>query len=98
LSLCALVVMLSIGRHAAAVAPSSDSFATNATAPLHLLLLLAVGAGLYFLPFIVASTRHVKAEGGVFVINLFLGWTVLGWIIALAWAAGGEVHPKPATA
>lgn len=47
-----------------------------------------------FLPTIVASSRNCKATGGIFVVNLFLGWTVLGWIIALAWAAGGDVKPQ----
>ena len=47
-----------------------------------------------FLPTVVASSRNCKATGGIFVVNLFLGWTVLGWIIALAWAAGGDVKPQ----
>lgn len=50
-----------------------------------------IGLILSFLPTIVASSRGCKATGGIFVVNLFLGWTVLGWIIALAWAAGGDI-------
>lgn len=51
---------------------------------------LAVTLGLaaffgYFLPAMVASGR--KGAGGPQVLNLFLGWSGLGWIIALAWAA-----------
>jgi hypothetical protein len=42
---------------------------------------------LYFLPSIVAGGRNHASSGGILVINLFLGWTVLGWIGALAWAA-----------
>jgi len=42
--------------------------------------------GLYFLPSIIASCRHHQSGGGIFVINLFFGWTVLGWVISLAWA------------
>jgi hypothetical protein len=45
---------------------------------------------LYFLPTVIALLRGAAGFGGVFVINLFLGWTFIGWIIALAWAAGGQ--------
>jgi Superinfection immunity protein len=50
---------------------------------------------LYFLPTFVAAYRSCKAGGGIAVINVFLGWTFIGWVVALAWAACGEV--KPAT-
>jgi hypothetical protein len=42
---------------------------------------------IYFLPSI-AGRKHPHA-GGIFVINLFLGWTFLGWVGALAWAMSG---------
>lgn len=41
---------------------------------------------LYFLPTIVASTRNHPNKIPIFVINLFLGLTLLGWVISLAWA------------
>ena len=37
----------------------------------------------YFLPGIVASMRGHMSAGAIFVLNLLLGWTALGWIIAL---------------
>jgi Superinfection immunity protein len=49
-----------------------------------LLILLGIG---YFLPTIVAAARHVRNAASVFVLNLFLGWTLIGWVIALAMAA-----------
>lgn len=49
-------------------------------------LLLVLGAGIYFLPGITASSRGNPASGGVWVLNIFLGWTLLGWVVALAWA------------
>jgi hypothetical protein len=42
---------------------------------------------LYFLPFIIASTRNVKNSISIFVFNLFFGWTLIFWIILLAWAS-----------
>ncbi len=41
---------------------------------------------LYFLPTIVAVARKVTHQGSVVVINLFLGWTFIGWVVALAMA------------
>lgn len=45
---------------------------------------------IYFLPSIVAELRGRPNKGAIFVLNLFLGWTFLGWIIALVWAVSGE--------
>ena len=51
---------------------------------------LLVLSPIYFIPSIVAWARQCRRIGGVFVVNLFLGWTVLGWIGALVWASAGE--------
>lgn len=49
---------------------------------------------LYFLPTILAWARSAKGMDGVLIINLFLGWTFVGWVIALAWAAVSEKRVK----
>ena len=49
------------------------------------LLGLALLLFVYFVPWFVALLRGANGHGGVLVLNLFLGWTILGWIIALAW-------------
>ena len=41
----------------------------------------------YFFPAIVAGVRRHHNEGAILVINFFLGWTLVGWFAALAWAA-----------
>jgi hypothetical protein len=46
-----------------------------------------VGIALYLLPAIVACTRAHQSALAIFLLNLLLGWTVLGWIVALVWAA-----------
>jgi hypothetical protein len=43
--------------------------------------------GLYFIPSIVGAIRKVPNIGSIVVINLFLGWTLIGWVVALAMAA-----------
>ena len=47
---------------------------------------------LYFLPSIIAHRKH--AFMGVFLLNLFLGWTVIGWFAALIWACTAEEYPR----
>jgi len=37
----------------------------------------------------------VRRADGIVVVNLFLGWTVLGWIAALTWAASYKPPPPP---
>jgi hypothetical protein len=41
----------------------------------------------YFLPTIVAAMRSHPSVGGIFVVNFFFGWTFIGWILCLIWAA-----------
>ena len=59
------------------------------------ILTLSIVFGLYFLPSIVASRRAMASKNSVFVINLFLGWTFIGWIIALSMAVGQAKSNKP---
>jgi Superinfection immunity protein len=47
-------------------------------------VIIVIGA--YFLPTIVAVARKVTNQGSVAVINFFLGWTLVGWVVALAMA------------
>jgi hypothetical protein len=51
---------------------------------------LAVVLGLYFLPSFVAGHRRHPSGGAVIILNLLLGWTLLGWVVALVWAMTGE--------
>ena len=54
---------------------------------LPLVVFLIIFIGLYLVPTIVAAIRQVPNIGSVIVINVFLGWSVIGWVIALAMAA-----------
>ena len=48
------------------------------------LLLFLVLVAIYFLPSFVAYEKSFGTQ--VFVLNFFLGWTFIGWVIALVWA------------
>lgn len=48
---------------------------------------LVVGAlFLLFLPYMVASYRNHKNAGAILVLSLLLGWTLVGWTVAIVWA------------
>jgi hypothetical protein len=51
---------------------------------------LLLGTLLYFLPTIIGHNR--QNAGGIFVLNLLLGWTVIGWVIAMVWACSAETR------
>jgi len=50
------------------------------------LVAILVGIPIYFIPFFVARNRGHKDVTAIGILNLFLGWTFLGWVIALVWA------------
>jgi hypothetical protein len=56
---------------------------------------VALLVALYFLPSIVAYSRSHRQAGAITVLNLLLGWTVLGWILAMVWAATAVNKPQP---
>lgn len=47
----------------------------------------------YFIPTIIACRRNYINKGPVIIINIFLGWTYIGWVIALAWSLKKDVLP-----
>lgn len=40
----------------------------------------------YFFPYMWALHQKHKNATGIFVLNFFLGWTFVGWVVALIWA------------
>ncbi|MGY6533304.1 superinfection immunity protein [Glycocaulis sp.] len=50
---------------------------------MEILILLLVG---HFIPTIIALARGHHDGFAIFLTNLLLGWTVIGWVIALIWS------------
>jgi len=48
---------------------------------------------MYFLPTIIG--REKSDAGFIFLVNLLLGWTVVGWIVAFIWACAADTRPVP---
>jgi hypothetical protein len=60
---------------------------------MEVVLVFGILFSVYFFPWIVSKMRESSKSTGVFVLNLFLGWTFLGWVIALVWAVSSEIKP-----
>ena len=67
-------------------------------------LAIAIGIFIYLLPGWIAWSRSHQNKGPIILINVFLGWTIIGWIIALLWSVGAVkkdtvvvIHPSGTT-
>jgi hypothetical protein len=60
------------------------------------LLIVVLAILLYLLPTYVAGKRKHPQLGPIALVNILLGWSLLGWVAALAWAlTGAEAAPAP---
>jgi dipeptide/tripeptide permease len=47
---------------------------------------IILAAGLYVFPALVARKRRHRQQASIWFLTLSLGWTGLGWIVAMVWA------------
>ena len=52
---------------------------------------------IYFIPVIIAKYRGVKHFGSIVVVDIFLGMTFIGWVVALAMACSDNLKTEPQT-
>ncbi|MCL1096304.1 superinfection immunity protein [Shewanella kaireitica] len=50
------------------------------------ILIIITSLCLYFIPAALASHREHNQKLAILMVNLFLGWTFLGWVAAFIWA------------
>jgi hypothetical protein len=48
--------------------------------------LIVFGLAFYFAPTIIALLRGHPNMAPIMVVNFFLGWSLIGWVVALSWA------------
>ncbi len=71
----------------AEIASAYPNKAINLVGRLEMVVLIVGILGIYFLPSIVAYRRQHHNTMAIFILDLFLGWTFLGWVIALVWSS-----------
>jgi len=74
-----------------------DTFFQITNALVALSMVTAIPLALYFLPGIVAHGRDLKNTTAIFLLNLFLGWTLVGWVVALCLASMGNAAKREMT-
>lgn len=57
-----------------------------------MIVFLAISLLLYFVPAIASITRDHRQKLPIILLNVLLGWTVVGWVGALIWAC---IEPAP---
>ena len=51
-----------------------------------ILFVVGLHVAVYLLPWLIANMRGLHQQRMIAVINIFLGWTAVGWVVALALA------------
>ncbi|HEF0063491.1 MULTISPECIES: superinfection immunity protein [Citrobacter] len=57
-------------------------------------MFLAVLLVLYLIPSVIAYRRWHRNFKPIFALNIFLGWTFLGWLVCLVWSLSSNTQPK----
>lgn len=61
------------------------------------LCLLVLLVGIYFFPAVKAYQDKKTNRQAILVLDIFLGWTVIGWVVALVWACTKNDAPNAPT-
>jgi hypothetical protein len=59
-----------------------------------MIVLIVIGVVIYFIPTFLGRKRGIPLTGWLFVVNLLVGWTLLGWIGCLLWAVLATPEPS----
>jgi len=100
-SLWSMIVLLTAGGMVVAVGIAALSaltqgqkgggFGSLGVPELVVLMLMGGSIGAYLLPTIVALARKKRNLLAIVLVNVLLGWTVIGWVVALVWAVSTQM-------
>ena len=60
-----------------------------------LVVVVAVVSAAYFMPTVVAVARSHHRRLAIAAVNVFIGWTIFGWLVAYYWALTPVEHAAP---
>jgi hypothetical protein len=58
------------------------------------LFLLVAGIALYFVPSFIAFGRKHHNRGAILMVNILLGWSFIGWVVAFIWSMTNPPPPQ----
>lgn len=61
------------------------------------LFLICFCLATYFLPTFVALFRKHKNVLSIFLVNIFFGWTMIGWVLSLVWGCSDDIKTQNRT-
>lgn len=67
----------------------------NVATIIAIFIVLTVLLAIYFLPTIIAVCQGHRSTASIVVVNFFLGWTMVGWVLTVAWALSNASPSKP---
>lgn len=50
------------------------------------IVIAMIVCGIYFMPSLIAMSNNRPNKSAIFVLNLLLGWSFVGWALAFVWA------------
>lgn len=62
------------------------------SSPVVSFLLMVLLWAIYFIPSVVAFLRTHRSKVAILTLNILLGWSGVGWIVALVWAMAYPGH------
>jgi uncharacterized membrane protein YqaE (UPF0057 family) len=51
-----------------------------------MLIIILIVLAVHFLPSVIAFRRGHHNRVAILVLNILLGWTLIGWVVAMVWA------------
>ena len=58
-----------------------------------IIVMILPSLAVYFVPTIIAIARRVRNITAIVLLNIFAGWTFIGWVIALVWSIIDQQQP-----
>lgn len=62
------------------------------SSPVVSILVMVLLWAVYFIPSVVAFLRTHRSKVAILTLNILLGWSGIGWIVALVWALAWPGH------
>lgn len=55
------------------------------------IILFCIAVGVYLFPYIMARSRNHCNATAIGALNILLGWTFIGWVVALVWSLTANI-------